>query len=121
MVAVAVLAVSGAATVSGAFGATVPAATVEPVAAMGAARAGQGGDGKASVGAGVNINTATADELEKLPGVGPAMATRIIEYRQKNGGFKKIEELMNVRGIGEKAFLTLKPQITLTPPKVAER
>ncbi len=65
----------------------------------------------------VNLNTAAAAELETLPGVGPAMATRIVEYRQKNGGFKKIEELMNVRGIGEKMFLKLKPMITVVPPK----
>jgi competence protein ComEA len=66
----------------------------------------------------VNLNTATAAELEKLPGVGPATAARIVEYRQKNGAFKKAEELMNVRGIGEKTFLTLKPLVTVTPPKV---
>ena len=69
----------------------------------------------------VNINTATAAELERLPGVGAAMALRIVEYRDKNGGFKKIEDLMLVRGIGEKSFLTLKPQITITPLKAAER
>jgi comEA protein len=69
----------------------------------------------------VNINTALAGELEHLPGIGPAMAARIVEYRQKNGPFKKIEELMNVRGIGEKAFLTLKPQITISATKAAER
>lgn len=65
----------------------------------------------------LNLNAATAAELEKLPGVGPATAARIVEYRQKNGAFKKIEDLMNVRGIGEKTFLSLKPLITVAPPK----
>ena len=65
----------------------------------------------------VNLNTATAVQLDSLPGVGPALAERIIEYRQKNGGFKKIEELMNVRGIGEKSFLKLKDLIAVTQPK----
>lgn len=65
----------------------------------------------------VNINTAPADQLEGLPGVGPRTAARIIEYRQKNGGFKKVEELMNVRGIGEKLFLRMKSQLTVSSPK----
>ncbi len=65
----------------------------------------------------VNLNSATQAELEKLPGVGPAMAKQIIDYRQKNGGFKKIEELMNVKGIGEKSFLKLKALITIAPAK----
>ena len=69
----------------------------------------------------VNLNTAAAADLQKLPGIGAAMAARIIEYRQKNGGFKKVEELMNVQGIGEKVFLKLKPLVSVTPPKTTER
>ena len=65
----------------------------------------------------VNLNTATATQLELLPGVGPATAQRILEYRQKSGGFKKIEELMNVRGIGEASFLKLKALVSVTPPR----
>jgi competence protein ComEA len=65
----------------------------------------------------VNINTASATEIATLPGVGARMAARIIEYRQKNGPFKKIEELMNVRGIGEKNFLKLKPQLAVGQAK----
>jgi competence protein ComEA len=65
----------------------------------------------------VNINTASAADIEALPGIGPKTAALIVEYRQKNGPFKKLEELMNVRGIGEKNFLKLKPQLTLGAAK----
>ena len=62
----------------------------------------------------VNLNTATQSQLEALPGIGPRAAERILEYRQKNGSFKKIEDLMNVKGIGEKSFLKLKPLLMVT-------
>jgi competence protein ComEA len=65
----------------------------------------------------ININTATAGQLEALPGIGARTAQAIIEHRQKNGGFKKIEELMNVKGIGEKSFLKLKPMVVVSAEK----
>jgi competence protein ComEA len=61
----------------------------------------------------VNLNTATVADLQDLPGVGAKVAARIVEYRQKQGPFKRIEELMNVQGIGEKSFLKLRSQLTV--------
>jgi competence protein ComEA len=71
----------------------------------------------APAGAPINLNTATVAQLETLPGIGKSTAERILEYRQKNGGFKKVEDLMNVRGVGEKSFLKLKALITVNAPK----
>jgi competence protein ComEA len=68
---------------------------------------------KPAVSGPININVASASDLEALPGIGAKTAARIVEYRQKNGPFKKVEELMNVRGVGEKNFLKLKPQLTV--------
>lgn len=65
----------------------------------------------------LDLNTASVADLEGLPGIGRRTAERIVEHRQKNGAFKKIEELMNVKGIGEKSFLRLKPLITVAPAK----
>ena len=61
----------------------------------------------------LNLNTATLEQLEALPGIGRSTAQRILEHRQKSGGFKKVEDLMQVKGIGEKSFLKLKPLITV--------
>ncbi|MFZ0444748.1 MAG: helix-hairpin-helix domain-containing protein [Bacillus sp. (in: firmicutes)] len=61
----------------------------------------------------VNLNKASEAELQTLTGVGPAKATAIIEYRDQNGGFKKVEEIMEISGIGEKTFEKFKDQITI--------
>ena len=85
------------------------------VATVSAQAKGQGPSASAS--APVNLNTASVAQLETLPGIGKATAERILEYRTKNGSFKKVEDLMNVRGVGEKSFLKLKPLVTVTPSK----
>jgi competence protein ComEA len=62
----------------------------------------------------VNINTATASQLTELPGVGEKLAARIVEFRQKQGPFKSTQELMNVKGIGEKNLQKLQPYLTVS-------
>ena len=61
----------------------------------------------------VNINLATAGELEALPGIGPTLAQRIIDYRVTNGPFNTPEDIMKVRGIGEQTFEQLRDRITV--------
>ena len=61
----------------------------------------------------ININAASAEELTQLPGVGIRIAERIVKYREEHGKFRKIEDLMNVKGIGEKKFLRLRDLITV--------
>ncbi len=61
----------------------------------------------------VNINTATAQQLTTLPGVGEKLAGRILEYRQKAGSFKSAQELLNVKGIGEKNLAKLSPYVSV--------
>ena len=62
----------------------------------------------------VNVNTATVEQLQLLPNVGPAVAQRIVEHREKNGQFKAAEDLMLVRGIGEKSFEKLRPYVAIS-------
>ena len=59
----------------------------------------------------ININTADEDELQRLPGVGASTAAKIIKYREENGSFRKIEDIQNVKGIGEAKYNDLKEQI----------
>ncbi len=61
----------------------------------------------------VNLNTATAEQLQTLPGVGPAMAKRVLEYRAKVGKFTKVEEILNVKGFGEKRFQKIKDRLLI--------
>lgn len=61
----------------------------------------------------VNVNTATVAQLQLLPRVGPALAGRIVEFRTANGPFKTPEELMRVKGIGEKSFVLLEPYVAV--------
>ena len=64
----------------------------------------------------VNLNTATVAQLQELPGVGPALAARIVEHRQKNGGFKSVEDIMAVKGIGEKNFSKIQSYLSVSGP-----
>ena len=61
----------------------------------------------------ININTATAAELEALPNIGPSIAQRIVDYRNEHGPFARIEDLKNVKGIGDKTFEAIAPFITV--------
>jgi comEA protein len=97
-----------------------------PLVAQPAAPKPQGGGGRATkppVAATVvstevvNLNSATAAQIASLPGIGPKIADLVVQYRTKNGPFKKIEEIMNVRGIGEKSFLKIKDRLTVADTK----
>jgi competence protein ComEA len=66
---------------------------------------------KAAVTEKVNLNTATSEQLQTLPGIGPSLAKTIIDHRAKNGKFNKIEEILNVKGVGEKKFQKIKDRL----------
>ena len=67
----------------------------------------------ASVGGKINLNSATVEQLTSLPGIGPATAKLIVEHRTKAGKFNRIEDIMNVQGIGEKKFEKIKDRLTV--------
>uniref|UniRef100_UPI00117DB2E8 ComEA family DNA-binding protein n=1 Tax=Streptomyces griseus TaxID=1911 RepID=UPI00117DB2E8 len=76
-----------------------------------------GGDGSAGASGGpapsapLSLNTATAEQLETLPGVGPVLAQHMIDYRTENGGFRSVDELRQVNGIGDRRFADLQPLV----------
>ena len=73
--------------------------------------------------AALNLNTATKEELVALSGIGPAKAQAIIDYRSQHGGFKSVDELKDVKGIGARRFEKLKAELTVgpAPAKAASR
>ena len=68
----------------------------------------------------ININTATKDELVALPGIGPAKAQAIVDYRKAHGPFKTVEELKDVKGIGARRFEKLKPDLAVSGPSTSK-
>ena len=77
-------------------------------------------DSKPAPTARVNVNTATLEQLTALPGVGPALAARIVEHRQKSGAFRSTQDVMSVKGIGEKNFAKIEAWLTVgEAPKAA--
>ena len=78
--------------------------------------------GKPAPTAKVNLNTASVEQLTALPGVGPKLAARIVEYRQKSGTFRSTQELMNVKGVGEKNFAKIEAWLSVgEAPKAAAK
>ena len=83
---------------------------------LGAAGLGAETSGEAAPAGKVNINQASAAQIAFLPRIGEKVAVRVVEYRKSNGPFARAEDLMEVKGIGEKLFLTLKPYLAVSGP-----
>ena len=84
-----------------------------PAGASASGATGEAGGGAAALGAPVNLNTATIEQLDALEGIGPATAQSILDYREEHGGFGSVEELGQIPGIGEKRLATLREGVTV--------
>lgn len=89
----------------------LPQAQPAPGAALGAADGSAGAPGAAGPAAPLSLNTATKEQLETLPGVGPVLAQHIIDHRTESGGFRSVDELRQVNGIGDRRFADLQPLV----------
>ena len=63
----------------------------------------------------LDLNTATVEELQKLPGIGPTTAKAIVRFREKSGPFRRVEDLLAIRGISKRRLETLRPSVTVGP------
>ncbi|MBD2893698.1 hypothetical protein amrb99_26200 [Actinomadura sp. RB99] len=92
-------------------GEQIPVGVRLPSPAPGTPPPGQPPPGSAAPGTPVDLNTATAEQLDQLPGVGPVLAQRIVDYRTQHGGFRSVDQLQDVDGIGARRFADLKPMV----------
>jgi len=95
------------------------AATLAVLFALGLSAGSALAAGKPAPAGKINLNAASAEQLTAVPGIGDKLAARIVEYRQKNGSFKTLQELMNVKGVGEKSFGKLEPFLSTGDAKAA--
>ena len=66
----------------------------------------------------VEINSATVEQLQEVPGIGPTLAARIVDFREEHGPFERVEDLLNVQGIGERTLELMRPYLEVETPKV---
>ncbi|MFG2086719.1 MULTISPECIES: helix-hairpin-helix domain-containing protein [unclassified Spirillospora] len=92
-------------------GEQIPVGVPRPTPAPGAPPQPGASGASAAPGGPLNLNTATPDQLDDLPGVGPVLAGRIVDYRTRQGGFRSIEQLRDVSGIGARRYADLKPLV----------